>query len=231
MSTEKTRTISGAILAAMRAAGWLRTDGYRLKDGFNGDITIDDVKATKTQGADSDNNFRIVAKNDKGTFSIPGAVIANARWLPEEDATKVKAVEGTAKGKSAIWMREEIEDHLQASQVFNEAKGMDDDDFEFPEKLHIVGALVDEDPDVEGYPRFPLRAFKYYNQVLRHHRKVTGEKNVFMTRDEFKAYIEAEADRPKGVPENYKELALLDSIDKDEAKNWQFTLLVKDVAE
>ena len=223
MSAEK-RTLSGLVIAAMRAAGWLRNDGYRLKDGFNKILTINEVKESKTRGAKEMNNFRIMGTTEDGPVSLPGSIIANARLVADTNIEAGAVVEG-------VWYREAIADVMQGSQVFNEAKGMDEDDFEFPEKLQIVGAVVDEDPDVEGSPRFPLRSFKYYNQVLRHHRKITGEDDAFMTRDEFKGYIEAETDRPKGVPESYKELELLDSIKKNDMRNWQFTLLLADVTE
>ena len=219
----KTRILSAAIIAAMRDAGWLRNDGYRLKDGFNKVLTIEDVKASKTRGAKQDNNFRIIGTTEDGHVTIPGAIIANARLLPDSVNIKLDSV------KPGVWYRENIEEALAASQVFNEAKDMNDEDYEFPEQLEIVGAMVDEDPDIEGFPRFPLRSFKHYNTVLRHHRKLVGDDSEFMTRDEFKGYIEASEDRPKGVPASYTKLELVDSIDKEDMRNWQFTLLVKDV--
>ena len=219
----KTRILSAVIIAAMRDAGWLRNDGYRLKEGFNKVLTIEDVKESKTRGAKENNNFRIIGETEDGPVTIPGGILANARLLPADTVIEDDGV------KPGVWYRDELEGVLVSSQVFNEAKGMDGGDFEFPEKIEIVGAMVDEDPDVKDSPRFPLRSFKHYNTVLRHHRKLVGDDTAFMTRDEFKAYIEASEDRPKGVPESYTELELVDSIDKDDMRNWQFTLLIKDV--
>ena len=221
---ESKRTLSAAIIAAMRAAGWLRADAYRLKEGFNGELTIDEVIETKTRGADEKNNFRIAGTVGTKKVSMPGAILANARYLPS-----AKTIEATSVA-DGVWYREKIEDVLAESQVYNEHVGLDDEDFEFPEKLRIVGAVVDPDPDVDDHPRFPLRSFKHYNAVLRHHRETVGDPLIFMTRDEFKSYIEAEGEeRPKSIPPDYKELELLDTIKPGDMSSWQFTLLITDV--
>jgi hypothetical protein len=211
----------------MRAAGWLRTDGFRLTEGFAGTFDVKDVKETKTRDSNVENNFRVVVGNDTvKSISIPGSIIANARLLPKAE------IEGThVAGAENVFMRDEIADVLNQSQIWHEAKGVADEDFEFPEKITIVGAMVDEDPDVEGSPRFPLRSFKHYNAVLKHHRELMGDETAFLTRDEFKEYITLTGDdRPAGVPESYTALELNESIKPGEMRNWQFTLLLADAS-
>ena len=215
------RTVPGAVLAAMQDNGWIRSDGYRLHDGFNTTLTIKKVRTAKSRNSNKLDNFRVICDTEGGKETLPGSVLVNARVLADAEITANPY-------KAGIWMRSEIEDTIMASQIFNEHQSIADADYVFPESIQVVGAVVDEDPDIAGKPRFPLRSFKYYNKVLAHHRKEMNDKDAFMTRDEFKEYIALEDKRPSGVPETYKSLELLDSIKPDEAKNWAFTLLLAD---
>jgi len=229
--SENKRFLSGAVIAAMMQAGWLRSGGFRLFDGFNKELEIAQVKETKTRDAESNNNFRILGKIGDKSVSIPGSILANALLVPDEMATKLKdKTDKFYKDKSGVFNADDVVEFTAGAPVWNEAQGMNDQGYEFPEKVEIVGAIVNEDPDIDESPRMPLRNFKYYNTVRRFHLQETGDDEAFLTRDEFKEYITRTDNRPPGVPAEYTKLELLESIDKDDMRNWSFTLVVADVA-
>jgi hypothetical protein len=217
-SIEK-RTISGSIIDAMRANNWLRSDGYTLKDGFAGDYTIEEIKARKTRTSKEFNNFNVHAKGAGRKVILPGATLANARILSSDTIT----------GKSIanaenVFFSEDIADALADSVIFNEAEDMDDS-YVFPKAFKIVGAVVTKNEDTDK-PTMPLRKYKSYNSVLRHHRKAVEDPDAFITKDLFKEYLAS--GEVAGVSET--ELTLLGTVKEDEMKHWNFTLLIADLA-
>jgi hypothetical protein len=207
----------------MRDKNKLYTTPYRLHDGFNTELTIKEIIPMRSPDSTEDDSFRLKGVTDKGNVTFYDSMIVNAFVIGTTEIKPEPISEG-------VWMRDAIQDVLQTAQLFHESQGMNEENYTFPEKLQIVGAVVDPDPDLEGHPKVPLRAFKYYNKVLKHHRTLLGDKYAFLTRDEFKEYISSEAtERPAGVPESYTELALVDSYDLNEPRNWSFTLMFADV--
>ena len=218
---EERRTLSGAVIDAMRSAGWLRSDGYSLKDGFTGIHQVSDVVETKTRTSTELNNFMVHCKAENFTGVIPGSVIANARII--EDANELKNAT-PVDGVKSIFFSENIEGVMNSSVVFNESERMGDAGYVLPESFNIVGAVVTKNADTD-MPTMPLRKYKGHQAVLRHHRALIEDANGFITKDLFKEYL---AEGVKGVKE--RELTLLDSIDEKDSKHWNFTLLLADIA-
>lgn len=225
-TAKQRRTLSSMVIAAMKAAGWLRNDAYALREGFTGKYTIDDVVASKTRNAEDDNNFSVQVTGLIGKQTIPGSVIANARILAKSEIT-AEAIAGA----DHVYYADKIADLLAGSQPFHQAQGFGDDDYEFPENFKIVGASVQKDP-VEDHPRMPLRKYKNYSEVLRHHQAIVADETAFITRELFNEYLAVEGEgRPKGVPASVTKMTLLDSVKPEDMMHWSFTLLLADVAE
>jgi hypothetical protein len=225
----KTNQLDATLVKTMRKNGLLRTEGFGLFDGFIGEYEIRNIRPFKSRSASDDDdvdNFAVDVKTPiGGSASISGFQISNARLLKGD--FDGKTINEDAKG---IYFQDEVSDKLQDSVLFN-SQYDDDEGFNFPNKLEVVGAVVIKDED-SGKPAIPLRRYKHYSQVLRHHRKVTQEPNAFLTRDDFKSYLKMSGDnRPVGLPEDYKKPELANSVKADDMSNWTFTLLVKDTNE
>lgn len=219
-TSEERRTLSGAVIDAMRSAGWLRSDGYSLKEGFTGVHQVTDVVETKTRNATALNNFMVHCKAENFSGVIPGSVIANARIIESVDELKDAT---PVDGVKSIFFSESIEGVMNSSVIFNEAEQLGESGYILPESFTVVGAVVTKNED-SGMPTMPLRKYKGHQAVLRHHRTVTEDPDGFITKDLFKEYLE---EGIKGVKE--RELTLLDSIDESDSKHWNFTLLLADV--
>lgn len=218
-SAVEKRTISGAVVDAMRAAGWLRSDGYTLKDGFTGTYTIDEVVETKTRASKELNNFTLHCSGAGKKIIMPGSILSNSRVLSNKD------IKGTPiAGATGVFFNEDIDDAMSDSVIFNEAQQMGDG-YVFPSTFSIVGAVVFKNEDTDK-PTMPLRKYKHYNQVLRHHRKETEDKDAFITKDLFKEYLAS--GEVSGVTDT--ELSTVSSVNEDDMKHWNFTLLVADLA-
>ena len=213
------RTISSAVIDAMRASGWLRSDGYSLKEGFTGVYTIEDVVETKTRASKELNNFTLHCNGAGRKIIMPGSILANSRIVSSADFT-AKSV----KDATDVFFSEEVEEVIADSVIFNEGEQMDED-YVFPASFKIVGAVVNKNEDTDK-PTMPLRKYKHYNQVLRHHRKVTEDKDAFITKDLFKEYLEG--GEVAGVTDS--ELSVVSSVNEDDMKHWNFTLLVADLS-
>lgn len=215
-----TRTIDSNVISKMRDEGGLRRESFRLKADFAGVYAVNNVRAYKN-GGEENNAFTVECTGENGTENISGFAFANARVLTD---AKIEA----KPIKDAVYKSEDIKDHL-ANAVFMNSLFEDDADYVIPEKIKIIGAAVNVDEDDK--PLIPLSRYKYYNQCLRHHRTVVGEKEAFMSRDEFTAYLKDMTEsRPSGVPETVKNLTLPESMKEDDMTNWSYTLLLADLS-
>ena len=222
----KSRLLSGAVIDAMRASGWLRSSGYALKAGFDGTYVIEDVKETKTRTSKEFNNFMVHCGHGTGKVVIPGSILANARII---SSSTISADDKAKASKDApIFFADGIEDVIDSSVLFNEDQDFGSDGYKFPEGFKIVGAVVTK-IDGTDTPSMPLRKYKNYNKVLSHHRKIEEAKEAFITRDLFADYLE-EGNIP-GVKDTDTTLELLSTVDPADMKHWNFTLLITDLKE
>lgn len=222
-------TVNADVVSALQDRGLLRTDGYVLHDGFAGIYEFRKLNLFKSATADgtmseTDNNFSVECKAPKGVANLTAFALLNARLVEAPIAKESKS------GKPGIFYADEIKDELQGSVPFHTAVKDSDGNINLPEKIEVVGASVPVDED--GKPLIPLRNYKYYNQVLKHHREQMNDKNAFITRQEFKDYLQVEGEkRPAGVPTSIKTLQLNAGREVTDPALWTFNLIVKDVKE
>ena len=211
------------VVAAMRDRGAFRNDGYALKDGFAGDYKIEKTVPFKSRGSEANDNYSIHCKTQKGMAVLSAGILGNARLISDVNLLQGKSpVAATAKD---IYFAEDVRDVIESSVVFNSV--IDDNEPVLPDEFKVVGAIVTK--DAEGKPTIPLRRYRYYNQVLKHHRKELGDEAAFMTREEFANYLTVEGDkRPAGIPETYNAPQLVAGVKVDDPASWTFTLLVAD---
>jgi len=220
----KNLIVSSDLTSVMRDKGVFRTEGYQLREGFVGTYEVNKIVPFKSRGSEKADNFRVSCKAPNGVAELTGIQVGNAR-IVAKDSIKATPV----MGKAGIFFQDEIQDAIANSVLFNTLIDSEND-FPFPEKLHVVGAAVIKGED--NKPLIPMRRYKHYQQALIHHREVVKDEKAFMTRDEFQAYLKATGEaRPAGIPENYKVPELVSSVKADDMANWSFTLLLADKAE
>lgn len=216
----KSKKLEGKVIKAMRENRLFRTEAFRLGKGFVGDYEVLNVRTFHTPQNEGDaiDNFTLECKSENRIANISGYQIANARVLSDK---KIKA--DTIDGKEGVYKREDVADEIASSVPFHTK--MEDGGFEFSDKLTVVGAFVNVDEN--NKPLIPMSRYKGYAAVLKHHQTEIGDPEAFMTREEFKGYLESDVEI-KGVPATLKTLELAGSLKEDDEAAWSFTLMLAD---
>lgn len=217
------KTLSNKVVATMRENGWLRSEGFALREGFAGKFEILNVRTFKTNDSTKIDNFTLECEAPNGKANLSGYQVANARVIESDEIE----VEGVA-GKKNIYDRESIKDII-ASSVPLHSKFEDNVDYTFEQDLNVVGAMVILDETTKK-PLIPMRRYKYYTQVLNHHRKIVEDSKAFMSRQDFRDYLSSE-EAITGVPAETKEMVLGGNAKDTDESIWSFTLLVADKKE
>jgi hypothetical protein len=215
------RKLDGSLVASMREAGQFRTEGFRLHADFVGEYSIDAIVPYITRNKQE--SYRMDCKSKSGVHSISGFMVNNCYVLPKNVELKAETVSSSDAG---VFYYDGIEGEIRQCVRMNHYME-DSKDFEFPEKLEILGAVVSKDQSGK-HPYVPLSRYPMHSLLLKHHQKLFPEA-TFVTRDEIEAYIKAEGDaRPNGLPKGFK--FELPNHEKScmESKNWTPTLIVRD---
>lgn len=220
------KSISSALIKALREKGWLRTERFSLKGSFAGLFEIIKVRIFASPIVDGKenekvDNFSLECKAPNGLASLSAYQVANMRIIKDDITAK------PVDGKDAIYFADEIQDVVSNSVPFH-SKFDDETGYEFKHPLNVVGAMVTKGED--GKPLIPLNRYKYYNAVLAHHQKTIGDPKAFLTRQDFKDYLASDVVIP-GVPSTVSTMTLANGNKADDEGLWSFTLLVKDPAE
>jgi hypothetical protein len=217
------KSLAASVITTMRANGLLRTDGFSLREGFVGEYTVDKVTPFKArEKSESDDNFRVECTTSKGKANLSGFQVANARVFPSADLKAAQIAKAPG-----VYTAESLKEEIASSILFN-SKFEADVEFPFPAKLKVIGAMVNTDES--GAPLIPLRRYKHYNAVLKHHQKEVNDATAFMTREEFAGYLKVQGEkRPAGVPADYVKPALSGNLKADDMSLWSFTLLLTDL--
>lgn len=218
------RQIKSEIIESMRENGWLQADWFQLKNGFNTTYEVKNVRDTKSRGSKVVDSFTLECKSELGHANISGSAFANARVLDNAaiDAESVAEFDG-------VYNEEDIQDSINNAIRMN-SRFEEGEEYSIPKKIKIVGVGVRMGED--GNPEVPMSRYEHYQKVLAHHRKVVGDDEAFMRREEFADYLAATGDdRPAGVPETATKMQLPKGIKADDPRNWRTTLLLADVSE
>jgi len=221
-----TRELNSNVITLMRDKGWLRTEGFALRVGFAGVFEVKNVREYKSVNdntAGKIDNFTLECKAPNGLANLSGYQISNARII---DMSKID--KEPVEGKPDIFYRDEIQDIIANSVPFH-TKFEDDETFAFEETLYVVGAMVTRDEETKK-PLIPLRRYKYYNQIVNHHRLEMGDDEAFVSRQEFRDYLAGSA-KIAGIPEDQKKMTLSGTTKADDESAWSFILLIADTKE
>lgn len=218
------KKISGQLVKVLREKGWLRTAGFALKAGFAGVFDVIKLRPFASQNAEDKNkvdNFTLECTSPIGMANLSGYQVSNMRIIKDEIKAEPVA------GKAGIFFEDEISEVIANSVPFH-SKFDDSEGFEFGDKLNIVGASVRKGED--GKPLIPLRRYRYYQNVSNHHQAKMGNKEAYVTRQEFMDYLAGD-EEIAGVPADATTMTLAGGNKADDESLWSFTLLVKDEVE
>lgn len=234
-------TISKDLIKAAMERGALNVNNtFRLTPEFVGEYDVVSVQQYKYGRSKTVNGFRIeikkVGDNTRAVY-IPDFHLMRAYILGEAIPEMKVIVDGHP--HSGVSYRDDVDDKLTGAETMSlrfstmDANG-EIDTINLPEKIKIAGAVVSkvDDGDNGSHPAIPLRFYKGYNSVLRYHREQTNDAEGFITRDEFKGYLEANAEGKisvPGLPQTIDKLELVNPKLKSQMSAWNHTLLVVDV--
>lgn len=224
----KTKTLPGAVIGAMSKTGAFRTAGYRLHKDFAGDYTIDNVIPFANRQSDKgdDNAYRVQCNSESGNHSLNGFLMSNAYLVPKSEKIDAKSIKD---GVDNVFYWDDVQDVIRNSRYLN-TEMEDDNDFTFPEKFKIIGAVVSKDTKGD-HPYVPLRRYPFYTTILRHHKEKADRDATYVDRDTIDIYINSEGDDRPNLPKGYK----FKMVDHDKAvwkmENWNPTLLIEDWTE
>ncbi len=220
------RTITSATLEAQSSS--FRTPFFVLKPGFEGDFAVQDIKDIEVvkEGNKEVVGHRIIGSNKNGKSSIHGALIANSFIVDTKTFNKIKELD-TIKDTAFCWKFDEVS--AIAAHTFEEVYEKDDDgnykDFEYPEKLKILGAAIFPAQEDDEEPMVPLFMYPGYKLLRNHHRKVMGDKNARLGYWDAVSYLDAK-EPIAGLKDGFK-FEVSDEIRKN-PKKWVFRLIIKD---
>ena len=105
--------VPASLMGAVEERNVLRTDGFRLFDGFEGDYTVEGLQ-TRKLNSDEVNAFTIRAKHAtlNKNLMLPDYVFLNARVVKD-------TVEFAKMNNTAVGFRDENEALIAASQLLN----------------------------------------------------------------------------------------------------------------
>ena len=218
-----TKTVSSAVLTAMKDNNQFRSQGYSLHKDFTGEHQVIDVREYKTRNAGEDddaNAFRVNCKSASGNHSINGFMFMNAYILPKSE--ELKDIKPVKDGVKDVYFYDEMQEALRSAKYVNSLH--EDGSFDLPEKFEIIGAVVSKDARGD-HPYIPLRRYPMYSVILRHHQKIDPEA-TYVDRDTIDMYLAA--DEIQNLPKGFKF-----ELPKHETKAWEMgmwnpTLIIRD---
>jgi hypothetical protein len=258
--------ISKSLIEAAAKRNVFAQEGFRLFPGFAGKYEVREVEPRTVQGASKPNAFAIILESadDGKRLVIPDWVIGRAFIVTPEEAEKAEEmkIELDDEEYQSVGYTQENEEIIAGAQRFaskyleKDEDGNWKDESELPDVINIAGAVttrVQDDPDDEDttHPALPLRYYRGYSAVLRHHRQMEKEagnenwENAFLTRAQFLDYIEENADfvaknsTKKKAAESLidglnPDITSLELTDEGLIKNmglWSTSLVLSDVVE
>lgn len=236
---ETIRISAEQLKAAMERGALNLNNNFTLHPDFAGKYTVEKVHDYKYQRAEDPNGFRVEMVDPQGkTRFIPDYHIMRSLLVAQKPAKM--SVRVGSKPVENVGYREDFDELLQGANTLGGEVGEYGDDGDLiganlPKHIEIVGAVTPKVTEgSKSHPSIPLRFYKGYRQVLAYHQEQMKDTNSFITRDEFQAYLEANAAgniEIKGVSKDLKELTLSNPKVVENMRNWNHTLLIKDVRE
>ena len=247
-------TISTALLEKLERRNVLLVDAFRFSDEIVGEYKVENLLERRviTGNAELDddvNAFSLVLKSTDASKNtqviLPDFLLMRALVLGEEPELNPVKSSSDAKmeGVDKVGYYDENPVITTKNKSFTASyvrrEGGDFKDLKLPSKIKIAGALVNkvdypvEDGKVEKKPATPLRLFRHYNEVLAYHRKQTGKKDDFITRDQFQMLLAqhnmetSEVNIPN-VPKGAKFELISPELIADPG-NWTVRLMIMDV--
>jgi hypothetical protein len=259
-------TISKALIEAAAKRNVFAQEGFRLFPGFAGKYEVKEVEPRAVQGSSKPNAFAIVLESteDGKRLVIPDWVIGRAFIVTPDEATKAEEMEIEMDDEKyeSVGYTQENEEIIAGAQRFaskyleKDEDGNWKDETTLPDFINIAGAVTtkvqdDQDDEDSVHPALPLRYYKGYSAVLRHHRqmeKEAGNENwetAFLTRAQFLDYIEENADHItknstkkkasegliEGLNPDIEGLELTDETVATKMGLWSTNVVISDVVE
>jgi len=215
------RIVKSAIIESMSKNNQFRTDGFSLRKGFTGDYQIQGIQDyTTRKGVES---FRMNCTAPNGMAQIAGYFVVNALLLPKE--VELSKIEPVRSDRVGVYYHRNFKDAFGSMPRIHSL--LMEGDFEFPDTIEVIGALVAKDSK-EEHPYVPLSRYPFYNLLLSHHQTLTPGA-TFITRDEIEGYVNGKGkDRPVGLPTKYEFKLANHEESVWEMDKWSPTLLVRD---
>lgn len=220
----RNRKVDSVVLEKQREEGQFNEARFALRAGFAGEYEVVEVSDLKRRGEDEAYSHQIITRSKLGSSALHGSMVAKAILV--KDASELSKLKTVKDGVKNVWYVEDVVPMMGKlfHHVFEfDAKGRALD-FEYPEKMEILGAYVFRSKEGD-HPQVAMNKYPMMSLLVKHHKE---RSESYLTWDDARRYVAATGkDRPVGLPDDYK-LELPSDDAAWDMGNWTYRLIIKD---